>query len=85
MLEKFTDKDIFMDGFNGEENRHLFSSNYWLLHEAGANFYKKGTSHPVIVKKSRGYTVKVTTAGNTDFLIKFHGNKLEKATIERTN
>jgi len=62
---------LFSDG----PNPHIWSSNNWLLFEAGNLFRNGGWSTPIRAKKSRGYTVRVETIAN-DFLIRFDGDDL---------
>ena len=71
----------FVAGYNGAVNPSLFSSDNWLLHEAGHAFERKGYLMPTMAKKSRGYTVKAQTPDN-DFMIKF-SKDLKTCTIER--
>lgn len=50
---------IAQAGYNGAENPHLWSSDLWLVHEAGAYMQRTGRGNPLHAKKSRGYTVKI--------------------------
>jgi hypothetical protein len=72
---------IFNSGYMLNPNPWLWSSDPWLLHQAGLAYSVKGCSRPVKAKKSRGYTVRVATLDN-DFIVKFSKN-LETATVER--
>ena len=56
-------------------NPYIWSSNCWLLFEAGLLWANRGSSAPVSARKSRGYTVKVQTYAN-DWLISFVGDDL---------
>jgi hypothetical protein len=56
-------------------NPFIWSSSCWMLFEAGLLWANRGSSAPVMARKSRGYTVKVQTAAN-DYLISFVGDDL---------
>lgn len=45
-------------------NPYLYSSDFWLLWEAGHWLQRTGKSRPVRAKKSRGYVVKVSYNGH---------------------
>jgi hypothetical protein len=77
--------DIFLEGYNAQDkinNPFMWSSDSWLVWDAGFLFGKKGYCQPIKVKKSRGYSVKVQTHAN-DFTIKYDTATLAKTTIER--
>jgi hypothetical protein len=76
----------FMAGWNCSnaqiDNPYLWSSDSWLAFNAGAEFYKRGTSTPIKVRKSRGYSIRVYT-GDSEFTIKYDTATLSRYTIER--
>ena len=59
--------DPFFDGFNAQDsiqNPFIWSSDYWLLFEAGCLFAKRGASTPIKAIKSRGFSVRILTEAN---------------------
>jgi len=58
-----------------ESNPYIWSSTHWMLFEAGLLWANRGSSAPVMARKSRGYTVRVQTAAN-DWVIEFAGDDL---------
>lgn len=74
--------DALLAGNKGEENPHIWSSDNWLLHEAGKYMRERGLSTPCAAKKSRGFSVKAETFGGNIFLVKFNTD-LSAATVER--
>lgn len=71
----------FAHGFYGEENKHIFSCNSWLLHEAGKVCRENKIHMPYKIKKSSGYGVKIEREG-VAHLIKWDKD-LKNATITR--
>ena len=63
-------------------NPYLFSSDCWLVWEAGYQLAYVGCSKPVKAKKSRGYSVTLWTQANK-FTVKFEGDGLDKVNISR--
>ena len=78
--------EAFMAGWNSQDaqidNPYLWSSDNWLAYDAGAQFYKRGTSTPIKAKKSKGYSIRVFTHAN-EFIIKYDTATLARVTIER--
>ena len=62
-------------------NPHMWSSNDWLMWEAGRAWVMSGRSEPMMARKSRGYTARVNTHA-TAWVIKFTGDALPP-TVER--
>jgi len=59
--------ESFFEGYNAQDvlaNPHLWSSDNWLLFEAGYLFAKRGTSTPIKATKSRGFSVRIFTQAN---------------------
>ena len=59
--------DPFFEGYDAQdiiENPHLWSSDNWLLFQAGFLFAKRGASTPIKATKSRGYSVRIFTQAN---------------------
>jgi hypothetical protein len=65
----------FMAGYNSQDatidNPYLWSSDNWLAYDAGYVFAKRGASTPIKARKSRGYSVRVETAGGNEFVIQY--------------
>lgn len=59
------------DGFDGEPNRHLFSSAMWMAHTVGAELAKRKMRSPASVSMSRGFSVNVKTVSGAKFLAIF--------------
>ena len=69
---------VFIAGVRSDahdKNPYIWSSNVWLMWEAGRLWAVGGRSEPVIARKSRGYTVRVQTQAN-DWVIEFAGDDL---------
>jgi hypothetical protein len=64
-----------------DANPHIWSSNDWLMWEAGRVWVISGRSEPMMARKSRGYSVRVNTCAN-EWIVKFTGDALTPA-IER--
>ena len=62
---------------------YYFSSDCWLAFQAGALMATRGLSAPAKCRKSRGYSLKITTKGGTDFLFTARGNDLETMELVR--
>jgi len=62
-------------------NPYIWSSNAWLMWEAGRVWVMSGRSEPMMARKSRGYTARVNTHAN-EWIVKFTGDALTPA-IER--
>jgi hypothetical protein len=57
----------FFEGYNAQDvlaNPHLWSSDNWLLFQAGFLFAKRGASTPIKATKSRGFSVRIFTQAN---------------------
>lgn len=78
--------DAFMKGWHASDaqtdNPFLWSSDNWLAFDAGAQFYKQGTSMPIKAKKSKGYSIRVMTNDN-EYIVKYDTATLARVTIER--
>jgi hypothetical protein len=75
--------EAFKAGYDGLNNPYIWSSDNWLLHEAGKSFENRGYPLPNKAWKSRGYAVRAES--NTSYYkIVFTGDKLEFVTVERT-
>ena len=75
---------IFTDGARSDShdvNPHRWSSNDWLMWEAGRAWVMSGRCEPMMARKSRGYTARVNTHA-TAWVIKFTGDALTP-TVER--
>jgi hypothetical protein len=71
-------------GYSGNvDNAALFSSAVWLAHVAGGQMRKLGVSAPVACRISRGYSVRLLSAGGGDWLVKFRGPCLVPSMPER--
>lgn len=68
--------------YRREPNAHLWSSPLWMAYEAGKHLWAHGVSAPAQARMSRGYSVRITTTGQTDFIVKFH-KALDGAVVER--
>jgi len=64
-----------------DTNPYIWSSNDWLMWEAGRLWVMGGRSEPVMARKSRGYTARINTCAN-EWVVKFTGDALTPA-IER--
>jgi hypothetical protein len=62
-------------------NPYIWSSNAWLMWEAGRLWVTGGRSEPVMARKSRGYTARVNTHAMA-YVIKFTGDALTPS-VER--
>jgi hypothetical protein len=58
-----------------DKNPYIWSSTNWMVFETGQLWQNCGRSTPVLVRKSRGYSVRVETADNA-FLVMFEGEDL---------
>ena len=59
--------ESFFEGYNAQDalaNPHLWSSDNWLLFQAGFLFAKRGASTPIKATKSRGFSVRILTEAN---------------------
>jgi hypothetical protein len=63
-------------------NPHIWSSPSWLAFQAGRALHRHGASAPVTARMSRGFSIRVRTSGQTDFVVKF-GPDLLCTTVER--
>jgi hypothetical protein len=63
----------------------LLSSPAWLAWHAGREAHAMGLADIVACRMSRGYSVKLTTAGGFKWLAKFSGDKLRKCSVESDN
>ena len=62
-------------------NPYIWSSNAWLMWEAGRAWVMTGRCEPMMARKSRGYTARVNTYAN-EWVIKFTGDTLTPS-VER--
>lgn len=60
-----------------------FSSDSWLAYQAGQLMAAKGLSAPALCRMSRGFSVRIRTKGDTDFLFKAAGADLENMFLTR--
>ena len=68
----------FIAGERSDEhdtNPYIWSSNNWLMWEAGRVWVMSCRSEPVMARKSRGYTARVNTCAN-EWIVKFTGDAL---------
>lgn len=70
-------------GYLGKPVSAMFSSAVWLGHMAGEALSKHGSSAPVRASTSRGYSVRVQTAGGDEYTVKFLGDALDRTEISR--
>jgi hypothetical protein len=72
-----------LEGYAGDvDNASIFSSPAWMAHVAGAALARHGVSRPVACALSRGYSVKLETAGGARWLVKLTGDYLTPS-VER--
>lgn len=71
-------------GYLGQPVNAMFSSAIWLGHMAGEALSKHGSCAPVRACTSRGYSVRVETAGGDEYTVKFTGDALEHTEIAPT-
>ncbi len=64
-------------------NHYYWSSDAWLAFEAGAAIARAGRTRPTQCRKSRGFMVKVETAGGAELTFKAAGPDLAQHTLER--
>jgi len=62
-------------------NPHIWSSNDWLMWEAGRVWVMSVRSEPMMARKSRGYTARINTCAN-EWIVKFTGDALTPS-VER--
>ncbi len=67
----------------GAPNPYYWSSDSWVAFEAGAALSQSGRTAPVKCRKSKGYSVRIETAGDTIILFKFGGKDLTLPKLER--
>ncbi len=68
-------------GYLGHPVEAMFSSAVWLGHMAGAALSKYGSLAPVQATTSRGYSIRVQTAGGDEYTVKFLGDCLDRTQI----
>ena len=76
--------ESFFEGYNAQDalaNPHLWSSDNWLLFEAGYLFAKRGASTPIKAIKSRGFSVRILTEAN-QWIMRFD-KRLNFESLER--
>ena len=76
--------ESFFEGYNAQDalaNPHLWSSDNWLLFQAGFLFAKRGASTPIKATKSRGYSVRIFTQVN-EWIMRFD-KRLNFESLER--
>jgi hypothetical protein len=69
---------VFIAGMHSDAhdvNPHIWSSNNWLLWEAGRLWVVSVRSEPMMARKSRGYTARIDTHAN-EWIVKFTGDAL---------
>ena len=76
--------ESFFEGYNAQDalaNPHLWSSDNWLLFQAGFLFAKRGASTPIKATKSRGFSVRIFTQAN-QWIMRFD-KRLNFESLER--
>lgn len=73
-----------LDGYNDRigTSPHIWSSPAWMAFRAGQAISSMST--PRKCTQSRGYTVRITTAGGSTVRVRFAGTDLSTVTIERS-
>jgi hypothetical protein len=60
---------------------YYFSSDCWLAWQAGVAMAARDLSRPVRVRKSRGYTLRITTANGAAYTFKAEGAALDRFSL----
>ena len=70
--------DYAQAGYDGRQTDAMYSSNCWMIEQAGKQCRKMGM-YPKEAKMSRGYNVRI----NRDYIFHFDTNTLEFVSVTR--
>ena len=59
------------DGYEGGNNKHLFSSALWMAHKVGEDMARRKMRSPCSVSMSRGFSVNVKSVSGAKFVATF--------------